>query len=114
MPMMFTIGFHCCRHCILEILGMRKVSELYKMYRELPLFQVYIFLLSFYFSLSRESPILVQTLFEALEELCDEDDPGGENLTLPPHLAPAVVHTLNSIRSHCYMSLQMFQNQLES
>ena len=78
---------------------MRKVSELYKMYRELPLFQVYIFLLSFYFSLSRESPILVQTLFEALEELCDED--GGENLTLPPHLAPAVVHTFDRVGEQC-------------
>ena len=43
---------------------------------------------------------MVQTLFEALEELCDEDDPGGENLTLPPHLAPAVVHTFDRVGEH--------------
>ena len=45
---------------------------------------------------------MVQTLFEALEELCDEDDPGGENLTLPPHLAPAVVHTFDRVGEQCY------------
>ena len=41
--------------------------------------------------------MLVQTLFDALEELCDEDDPGGENPTLPLHLAPAVVHTFDRV-----------------
>ena len=45
--------------------------------------------------------MLVQTLFDALEELCDEDDPGGENPTLPLHLAPAVVHTFDRVGEQC-------------
>jgi len=44
----------------------------------------------------RELPVF-QTLFDALEELCDEDNPGGESPTLPLHLAPAVVHTFDRV-----------------
>ena len=40
----FTIFCHCCRHWTSEV-GMRKVTELYKMYRELPVFQVLILFL---------------------------------------------------------------------
>ena len=51
----------------------------------------------FDFTFANVSQMLVQTLFDALEELCDEDEPGGENPTLPPHLAPAVVHTFDRV-----------------
>ena len=85
---------------------MRKVSELYKMYRELPVFQVYFKLNPFWCTLNFPLQISVsnvgsetqlQTLFDALEELCDEDNPGGESPTLPLHLAPAVVHTFDRV-----------------
>ena len=70
---------------------MRKVSEMYKMYRELPIFQVS--------SLLMQTKSFTQALFDALEELCDEEDhdPGGENPTLPLQLAPVVVHTFDRV-----------------
>jgi len=68
---------------------MKKVSEMYKMYRELPIFQA---------------------LFDALEELCDEENCSGggstcgASLYLPLHMAPVVVHTFDRVMMERFQS----------
>jgi len=68
---------------------MRKVSEMYKMYRELPIFQA---------------------LFDALEELCEEENCSGEGSTcgtslyLPLHMAPVVVHMFDRVMMERFQS----------